>query len=265
MASAVGSFLTNFSSAYQGAKGRAEDKAEREADRAALAEWRSFAREQGQSDRNYRDEELAYRRSVSSGAAEPMRVSDPANTTMPAHQRAFLNAVSDGESGGAYDVRYSPKGGVTFDAATNRHPRIFEAGPAGPSSAAGRYQFTWTTWRDIAGADTPFSAENQDQYAWNLATRDYRARTGRDLDADLQSGGITSEMMTALAPTWAAFGNKGRHNRYVATYNDSLGRYTQTAPTEEPAPAPRGLSFGLPAADPLSITSGGVMSRRSIN
>jgi hypothetical protein len=46
----------------------------------------------------------------------------------------------------------------------------------------------------------------QDAATWKLATDDYAARTGRDLDKDLQERGVTPEIKTALAPTWVALG-----------------------------------------------------------
>ena len=52
-------------------------------------------------------------------------------------RQRFLNAIAGPESAGRYDVRYTPKGGATFSG-YDTHPRIYEPGPKGPSSAAGR-------------------------------------------------------------------------------------------------------------------------------
>ena len=154
--------------------------------------------------------------------AKPFKVSDPVAEDLAPHQKAFLNAISGGESGGAYNVRYTPRGPAYFND-LSRHPGIMEPGPHGKTSASGRYQFTKTTWDGLGGGD--FSPANQDRMAWRLAQRDYSARTGRNLDADLQAGGLTPQIMQALTPTWQAFkGNRGRH---AATYRDSLGRYSQ--------------------------------------
>lgn len=155
------------------------------------------------------------------GSAKPFKVDDPAAEDLAPHQRAFLNAVSGGESGGAYNVRYTPRGPAYFND-LSAHPGIFEPGPHGKTSASGRYQFTKTTWDGMGGGD--FSPANQDRMAWKLAQRDYGARTGRNLDSDLQAGGLTPQIMETLTPTWQAFkGNRGRH---AATYRDSLGRYS---------------------------------------
>ena len=93
------------------------------------------------------------RRNNSAGTStgRAVRVNDPVADDLPPHARAFLNAISARESGGAYNVRYSPEGGATYDVESGQHPRIFEKGPEGPSSAAGRYQFTATTWDDTGG------------------------------------------------------------------------------------------------------------------
>jgi muramidase (phage lysozyme) len=153
--------------------------------------------------------------------AKPFKVSDPVAEDLAPHQKAFLNAISGGESGGAYNVRYTPRGPAYFND-LSQHPGIMEPGPHGKTSASGRYQFTKTTWDGLGGGD--FSPVNQDHMAWRLAQRDYGARTGRNLDADLQTGGLTPQIMEVLTPTWQAFkGNRGRH---ASTYRDSLGRFS---------------------------------------
>lgn len=157
--------------------------------------------------------------------AKPYRTADPAAADMAPHQRAFLNAIAGGESGGRYNIRYDGGAGTTFDD-MSKHPAVFAPTKDGKkSSAAGRYQFTKTTWDALGGGE--FSPEAQDRAAWRLATRDYKARTGRDLDADLQRNGLTDDIMGSLTPTWLALGkNRDRHS---ATYGDSLGRYRSTA------------------------------------
>ena len=62
---------------------------------------------------------------------------------------AFLRMIREGESSqddAAYFMRWP---GKTFDD-LSKHPRIFEPGPNGPSSAAGCYQITATTYDDFA-------------------------------------------------------------------------------------------------------------------
>lgn len=154
----------------------------------------------------------------------PFKTDDPVASDLPPHARAFLNAIAGGESGGRYDIRYTPRGGATFTD-LSRHPGIFEPGPHGRSSAAGRYQFTQTTWNALGGGD--FSPANQDRRAWQLAQQDYKSRTGRNLDADLQAGGLNSRILSTLTPTWQAF--KSNQSRHLATYTESLSRYGASA------------------------------------
>lgn len=181
----------------------------------------------------------------------PYKTNDPVSEDMPAEARAFLNATSGGESGGLYNIRYTPKGGALFDDLTS-HPGIFEDGPHGKSSAAGRYMFTLTTWNRMGGGE--FSPRNQDHRAWKLAQQDYRRNTGRDLLGDLQEGGLNEKILSALSPTWAAF----NHNRprHIATYNDSLLRFTGQGSAQPPAaPAPETVEAEVQA--PKIVVKGG--------
>ena len=159
---------------------------------------------------------------------------DPANTSMPGYQRAFLNAIAGPESGGRYNVRYTPNGGATFDVSTGEHPRIYETRPddGRKSSAAGRYQFTATTWDRLGGG--AFTPERQDEMAWKLAVDDYGRRTGRDLTADLTKNGMTREILSALQPTWEGLG--AGHSGIIDAYNNSLTRYRDTARATNTAP-----------------------------
>lgn len=174
--------------------------------------------------------------------AKPFKTGDPVATDLPAHAKAFLNATAGGESGGAYNIRYTPRGGKHFEL-NGEHPRIFEPGPHGKSSAAGRYQFTATTWDSMGGGE--FTPENQDRKAWALAQKDYKARTGRDLDGDLQKYGMTDSIQSVLTPTWQAF--KGQRGRHRATYEQSLARYKSGDPGGYRDPmvsAPNGVITG---------------------
>ena len=136
---------------------------------------------------------------------------------------AFLNGIAGGESAGKYNIRYTPSGGALFDL-NGQHPRIFEPTADGQkSSAAGRYQFTWTTWNALTGGEVPFTPENQDKAAILLAEKDYEARTGRNLWDDMEKEGFSPRIQKTLAPTWQAL--RGNHGRHQATYNESLRKY----------------------------------------
>lgn len=173
---------------------------------------------------------------------------DPVAADLPAHQRALLNGIAGPESGGKYNIRYTPGGGTTF-AGFDRHPGLYAPGPAGPSSAAGRYQFVKSTWDKLVGAGTPFTPENQDRAAIKLAQQDYQRRTGRDLDADLRSEGLTPRIAAALGPTWA--GLKANPKKAIQAYNESYLRYAGDQPqqvAQNNVPLPRQTQVA--SADP---------------
>lgn len=195
------------------------------------------------------------------GGPARLKVQDPVATDLPPEARAFLNGVSAGESAGAYNIRYTPDGGKTFDI-SGGHPRIYEDGPHGKSSAAGRYQFTYDTWKDYGGND--FSEAAQDRAAWQLAQDRYQAETGGDLLATLRSDGMTPRVQAVLTPTWQAL--KGNRQRWQDVYNDSLARYTSadtvardTRPARRPDPSPQSVP---PAPSERGVMSTGEMLRQ---
>lgn len=147
---------------------------------------------------------------------EPQNLED-----MPEHRQAMIKAIYGPESGGRYDIRYGGVGsaGKTFDP-EGFHPNIREARDDGRySTAAGAGQFIKSTWDAVTGG-APMTKGYQDAATWKLASDDYARRTGRDLDEDLQKQGVTSEIKSALAPTWEAFakqqGGLGGGQRQVA-------------------------------------------------
>lgn len=133
---------------------------------------------------------------------------------LSAVQRNFLDAIAGPESAGRYNVRYTPNGGAMFSD-LSRHPRQFEAGPAGPSSAAGRYQIVATTWDRIAPrlGLNDFGPANQDRAAWEIARSTYEAAyPGRSLEADLRDPGRRAQIEGALRSQWGTI-NLGRMRR----------------------------------------------------
>ena len=143
--------------------------------------------------------------------------------------KRLLEAIAAPESGGRYNVRYTPKGGAEFSG-YGQHPRIFEPGPAGPSSAAGKYQITATTYEDLGGGS--FTPEAQDEMAARLAVRDYKARTNRDLVADLQAEGLSPRILGALSPTW--LGLKDNPSKAVSAYQAAAPASQYAAAGEKP-------------------------------
>lgn len=109
--------------------------------------------------------------------------SDVVAAGLPGEYRGILNIIARDESNGAYTIM---NGGAHFTSFAD-HPG---PGREGHSSAAGRYQFIYSTWKSAQRAlGLPdFSPESQDRAAVWLAEQDYKTRTGRNLQADLQSG-----------------------------------------------------------------------------
>lgn len=152
---------------------------------------------------------------------QPGDITSPASAGLPPEQQAFLNAIAAPESSFRYDVRYSPKGDQTFTDMT-KHPAIFERTPTGQlSSAAGRYQFTKSTWDEMGGGD--FSPQMQDKRAWELASRLYHRAYGGDLQAELQAHGFSPRVVRALASTWPSLRTKSGQARSV--YNYSINKF----------------------------------------
>jgi muramidase (phage lysozyme) len=96
---------------------------------------------------------------------------DVADKNLPPEAKALLNAIAGPESGGAYNARWK---GKTFSD-MSKHPQIYEPGPEGPSSAAGRYQIVWNTFKGLIGRlrSSSFDPEHQDRAAWELAKQTF--------------------------------------------------------------------------------------------
>lgn len=150
----------------------------------------------------------AFKSSWNGGGKKAGKTSVTANMDIPAEGRAFLDTIASTEAAG-YNVIY---GGKTFSDYSDhpRSPQVIRSGPnAGrTSTAAGRYQFLGTTWDDVAGelGLTDFSPESQDKAAWYLAQREYKRRTGRELEADLKSGDpdVIAAAGAALSGVWTS-------------------------------------------------------------
>lgn len=160
-------------------------------------------------------------------------------------ERAWLNMISRKESGHNYDIinyraqelidlgKLKPSGGP------GEHP--FANGfkvdgkevedPKKRFTAAGRYQFVWSTWKkaaELAGVDPKdFSPKNQDRAAIALAKYEYQRKFHRDLIADLQDPKFVAQAITGSTGPWskAAGGPGFKADNYIAAL-DNLGRQT---------------------------------------
>lgn len=161
--------------------------------------------------------------------AETVKVSNRVtDQTIPQQGQALLNVIAMYESAGDYNVivgqgKSIPGTPGSFES-YKEHPRVIGMRTsAGPSTAAGRYQITASTW-DSLRAKYPdlvdFSPVNQDRAAWRLAQTDYSRRTGRDLLGDLTTG-QTQFIGKALTSTWTGLAGKNVSGNLASLMGDT--------------------------------------------
>jgi hypothetical protein len=130
-------------------------------------------------------------------------------------QNAFLAALARGESGGGSGSQWIGFGGVDLSKAVAGAFGFPQWGgsrtEAGPTHAAGIYQFQPGTWENIARRFNLDFRNTADQHAgaWYLAEETYRANTGgRSLNADLDAG-EHRYLEDALANVWPSVTGNG--------------------------------------------------------
>lgn len=187
--------------------------------------------------------------------ASKASVSNASSVEVPPEGRALLDAIAANESRGQYDIIVgagSEKGLNAEDKSKNLE-KGFEKAPArlknfsdhpqirgmrtsaGPSTAAGRYQITYSTWKGLKANSklglTDFSPENQDKAAWALAKERYKG----DLLKDLKAGKI-AEIGRALNKVWTSlaggFETTQSDKGLASLYNKSLETQQQNALVE---------------------------------
>jgi hypothetical protein len=178
---------------------------------------------------------------------------------MPEHRHPLIKEIYQGEGGNRYNIRQG--GQETFDT-SGPHP-----GPkpprGGESSAAGNGQFLYGTWNDVTGG-APMDKGYQDAATWTLADRDYRKRTGRDLDTDLKEKGMTPEIRSVLSPTWTSFAKQGLGG---ARPPSDIGRSAESEGlgAGKPASFIDGIGFNKQTILPLLQGIGAMASSKSIS
>ncbi len=177
---------------------------------AARADWLAKSEEAQFQGRLTRDPSFAATAQAALGLAPRAGV---AAKDIPTEGAALLETIAGPESGGQYDVRYTPDGGSKFSD-LSRHPNIAEPTRDGrQSTAAGKYQFVKATWDRAARALglKDFSPESQDKAAWWLARQDYQSHTGRDLLSDLKSpdANVQAGIRRTLSQTWEGLKGMG--------------------------------------------------------
>ena len=159
---------------------------------------------------------------------------DSTSNKIPPVGRALLDTIAGTESPG-YNVIY---GGQTFDDFSH-HPDIAVPIRTGPnrgrtSTAAGRYQFIFSTWRELQQElNLPdFSPASQDLAAWFLAQTTYKNKVGTNLQNDLENG-ILDNVGPALHSQWTSLPGgieQGvNSNRFERNYKLNLAKYETPA------------------------------------
>jgi len=156
------------------------------------------------------------------------------NSTLPIEARACLAALSEGEGGVSFRSLYD---GTIWVKSMASFPDWGGAtGPTGqPTHAAGAWQDQPQTYADIAAktGDSSFEPASQVANNWWLAQHDFKARSGEDLLATLQAGGI-SRVMSALVGTWPG----GADARFAARYASNLAALNAIPPPPPNPPTP---------------------------
>lgn len=159
------------------------------------------------------------------------RVETVTDTSLPTEAKAFLDTIARYESRD-YDIivgegMYGAPGKFTD---YSKHPNVIGMRTIeGPSTAAGRYQFVYSTWKELQekypGQFTDFSPMTQDRAAWRYAQDVFKQRTGKDLSEALRTGNIKT-VQNALRKIWIGF---GLDKDVIGTYTKALGRYQKNA------------------------------------
>lgn len=169
--------------------------------------------------------------------------------------RAILRCIRAGESrqdDQAYFIRW---GGIgrppKFFDDLSQHPRILEPGPKGPSSAAGAYQITATTYDDFAPriGVTGFSRDEQDALA--LAICEEEGALEKVLEGDFRGA------VEVLGGRWSSFPSNTDGQRtqtweklaaaWVAYGGEQAGDGAPPEVTDVPPVADEGEKMPLPA------------------
>ena len=126
--------------------------------------------------------------------------------------RALLDTIA-GAEGADYNTLY---GGETFSD-FSQHPCLVMYAYGRKSTAAGRYQFVYPTYRELReekGLFSSFDEEEQDKAALYLIQK--KGVTQELLKKSIETGDF-NPIWDRLAPTWASFptsrNSRGKHNQ----------------------------------------------------
>ena len=132
-----------------------------------------------------------------------------------------MASIVGGESDGSYNLL---NGGKRFSGYGD-HPYASTNKNTGYGVAAGKYQFMPGTWNDYKRKlKLPdFSPQSQEIAALALARDRYRAKTGGNLDRDLEAGKVM-QAARALSPTWTSLPGGAERNKHTASFLNRFQR-----------------------------------------
>ena len=125
-----------------------------------------------------------------------------ASSNLSAEEKAILETIAGGESGGRYDIINYVAGGGTpaYFSDFSKHPFEGQKG----YTAAGRYQIlasNYDIYSKQAGV-SDFSPESQDKVALEFAKDVYKRQTGGNLVEDIKNPELHESITNVLKPTW---------------------------------------------------------------
>ena len=177
-----------------------------------------------------------------------------ADTSLDTQQKALLDTIATGE---AKDYNVAVGGGTFSD--FSKHPHM----GVGNSHADGRYQFEPGTWNGTVkeynkenptNPITDFTPKSQDRAALFLAQKDYKRRTGRNLNDDIHSDDpqiksqIGSFLQTGLGgqgdnTTWQSLQQHYRSSTNIQKdFEKNIEKYNNPTKEDQPSSATNGSS-----------------------
>ena len=187
----------------------------------------------------------------STSGAVPNSVQD---TSIPVQGRGLLNEIARTEGGnlGYNAINYvaARTYGRTFSD-FSKHPFQGQRG----YTAAGRYQFIWTTWNSVAKElnITDFSPKSQDAGCWHLAKKLY-SRYG-NLEEDLKNPQKYDLIIQVLRGTW--HGLKNSNSRTLADEIRKAGLNTNQQQTSAATPVSASPATSVSASSSQTPAAGG--------
>jgi muramidase (phage lysozyme) len=190
--------------------------------------------------------ELHYAKAVNGGMATQPKPGDPESPIQPnvtpngaSLLRTIRGSESNGDNPNSYNLIVGGQRLTNYDDHPgNINPKIGVDTKNGHSTASGAYQFTKTTWNEVAdkygnvldrdkNGKVVFTPQNQDKAAWLLAQERYNKVTGGgNLEKDLSDPAKHDTVMKALSGTWTSLPGGSEPNGATASRKGFLGRLT---------------------------------------